>query len=133
MIGGVKETVAELVVKVGDLYKELVTNTVQFAELRTHTKETLDEFKRLLERLQDKLEEAEKDRIRRETELTSKINALEARLDALSEKALHAAIREEARGEARDFFERMTSSNNEDSTQNPEPSKQLPEKSQETD
>lgn len=78
MMGGIKETVADLVVKVGDLYRELVTNTVQFQELRNYTKETLDEFKHLLERLSDKLEESEKERIRKETELLSKINALEA-------------------------------------------------------
>ena len=105
MLGGIKETVAELTVKVGELYRELVTNTVQFQELRSYTKETLDEFKRLIERLSDKLEQAAKDRIRRETELVSKINALEARLDALSEQALHAAAREAAQ----QVFEKMVS------------------------
>ena len=89
-MGGLKETVSELAVKVGELYKELVTNTVQFTELRQYTKETLGEFKHSLERLSDKLEASEKDRIRRETELLSKINALEARLEALSQQALHA-------------------------------------------
>jgi Fe-S-cluster formation regulator IscX/YfhJ len=67
MMGGLKETVSELAVKVGELYKELVTNTVQFTELRQYTKETLSEFKHSLERLSDKLEASEKDRIRRET------------------------------------------------------------------
>lgn len=105
MMGGLKETVADLVVKVSDLYRELVTNTVQFQELRNYTKETLNEFKHLLERLSDKLEESEKDRIRRETELLSKINALEARLDALSEQALHATAKEAAL----QVFERMLS------------------------
>ena len=69
-MGGLKETVADLVVKVSELYRELVTNTVQFQELRNYTKETLDEFKHLLERLSDKLEEAEKDRIRGTGSLT---------------------------------------------------------------
>lgn len=95
-MGGIKDTVAELATKVSELYRELVTNTVQFKELRSYTKETLDEFKHLLERLSDKLEESEKDRIRRETELLSKINALEARLQALSEQALHATAKEAA-------------------------------------
>jgi uncharacterized protein YaaR (DUF327 family) len=103
MLGSVKETVADLAVKVSELYRELVTNTVQFQELRNYTKETLDEFKHLLERLSDKLEESEKDRIRRETELLSKINALEAKLSALSEQALHAAAKEAAR----EVFEKM--------------------------
>ncbi len=36
---GIKETVAELTGRVTDLYRELVTNTVQFQELRNYTKE----------------------------------------------------------------------------------------------
>ncbi|WP_204151944.1 hypothetical protein [Leptolyngbya sp. CCY15150] len=91
-----KETVEGLASKVAELYRELVTNTVKFEDLRQYTKESLDEFKRLIERLNDKLEEAEKDRIRREVELSSKIHALESRLDALSEQALHSVAREAA-------------------------------------
>ncbi|MEL6488809.1 MAG: hypothetical protein AAFQ95_02505 [Cyanobacteria bacterium J06621_3] len=108
MVGGVKETVAELTARVTELYRELVTNTVQFKELRSYTKETLDEFKRLLERLGDKLEASERDRIRRETELVSKTNALEARLEALSEQALHATAKEAAL----QVFEKMLSEKN---------------------
>ncbi|MBW4620772.1 MAG: hypothetical protein KME17_15630 [Cyanosarcina radialis HA8281-LM2] len=121
-----KETVAELVVKVGELYKELVTNTVQFQELRQYTKETLDEFKHLLERLSDKLEESEKDRIRKETELLSKINALEAKLEALSQQALHAAAKEAAV----QVFERMVAEKEKNifPNQNPGEGKQLPDR-----
>ena len=107
MLGSIKETVADLGVKVSELYRELVTNTVQFQELRNYTKETLAEFKHLLERLSDKLEESEKDRVRRETELLSKINALEAKLSALSEQALHAAAKEAAREVFGEVFEKM--------------------------
>jgi hypothetical protein len=60
-----------------------------------------------LERFSDKLEESEKDRIRRETELLSKINALEAKLSALSEQALHAAAKEAAREVFGEVFEKM--------------------------
>jgi hypothetical protein len=126
MFGSVKETVADLVVKVSELYRELVTNTVQFQELRQYTKETLDAFKHLLERLSDKQEESEKDRIRRETELLSKINALEAKLDALSEKALHAAAKEAAM----QVFEKMAAERKIDSFSNQDQQevKQLPDK-----
>jgi phage shock protein A len=124
MFGSVKETVADLVVKVSELYRELVTNTVQFQELRQYTKETLDAFKHLLERLSDKQEESEKDRIRRETELLSKINALEAKLDALSQIALHAAAKEAAI----EVFEKMASDRQLDkSNQVKDETKQLPE------
>jgi hypothetical protein len=93
---GLKEHVSDLAGKVAGLYRELVTNTVKFDELRLYTKETLDGYKHALERMSDKFEAAERERIRVETELRSKVSALEARLDALSEKALHAAARDAA-------------------------------------
>jgi predicted nuclease with TOPRIM domain len=110
---------------VAALNKELVTNTVQFTELRSYTKETLSEFKRLLERLSDKLDESEKDRVRREAELLSKINALESKLNAISEQALQAIAREEARL----IFERMLAEKKQDifSNKNDDERKQLPE------
>lgn len=127
-MGGVKETVGELTVRVTELYKELVTNTVQFQELRSYTKETLSEFKHLLERLSDKLEESERDRIRTETDLLSKINALEGRLNALSEQALHAAAKEAAT----QVYERFLSEKkqqNSFSNENFDEIKKLPDKS----
>jgi hypothetical protein len=125
MFTGAKEIVAELAKAVAALNKELVTNTVQFTELRSYTKETLSEFKRLLERLSDKLDESEKDRVRREAELLSKINALESKLNAISEQALQAIAREEARL----IFERMLAEKKQDifSNKNDDERKQLPE------
>jgi hypothetical protein len=35
MLGSIKETVADLAVKVSELYKELITNSIQFQELRS--------------------------------------------------------------------------------------------------
>ncbi len=70
----------------------------------------MGEFKHLLERLSDKLEASEKDRVRRETELMSKINALEARREALSEQALHATEKEAAL----QVFEKMLSDKKKD-------------------
>jgi len=96
MPGTIKETVSTLASKVTALYEQLVTNNARFDELRKYTKESLDEFKRLLERLSDKLDAAERDRIRVETELRSEIKALEARLNALSEQAMHAVAKEAA-------------------------------------
>jgi hypothetical protein len=91
-----KEGVAELASKFADLYKEMVTNSAQFEELRKSTKETVSDFKNSLEKLEGKIEQIEKDRIIREVELLSKINALEARFNALSEKAFHRVAREAA-------------------------------------
>lgn len=72
------------------------------------------------------MEESEKDRIRQETELLSKINALEAKLSALSEQALHAAVKEAAR----EVFEKMITDKKIDefSSQVVEANKQLPSK-----
>jgi uncharacterized coiled-coil DUF342 family protein len=127
MMGEIKETVAELVKKSNELYKELITNTVQFNELRQRTKETLDEFKHSLERLSDKLENSEKDRIRRETELLSKINALEAKLEAISQQALHAYAKDAAYQLVKEMMAERKQDfvNLQDSSQN----KQLPDRS----
>ena len=65
---------------------------MKFDEVRRYTKEAIDEFKRLIERQGDKIERIERERIKAEAELLAKINGLEARLAALSEKALHAAV-----------------------------------------
>lgn len=46
------------------MYEKLVTNTAQFEELRKYTKETLDTFRHSLERLQDKLENYERENLR---------------------------------------------------------------------
>ncbi len=96
MSAGIKETIQEMSANIAELHKELVTNSVKFDELRKYTRESIDEFKRLLERQDAKIETIEKDRIKAETELLSKINALEARLTALSEGALHVAAKEGA-------------------------------------
>lgn len=92
-----KSAISDLSTRVAELYKELVTNTVKFEEVRKYTKESITEFKRLLERDSDKIERIERERIRVEAELLSKINAQEARLNALSEQALHVAAKEAAR------------------------------------
>ena len=65
---------------------------VQFEELRRYTRETIDEYKRLLERANDRIERVERERVAKEAELHAKIEGLSSRLDALSEGALHAAI-----------------------------------------
>lgn len=93
---GLKETVTELAKEFGKLYKDLVTNTVQFGELRNYTKETLEKFSRSLERLQDKLESYERDNIKTVSRLESKIDSLSERLSLLSESALHSAAKDAA-------------------------------------
>jgi len=114
MFSGAKETVTELAKSFKDLYIEHIKNTEQLKEVRANTKETLDAFKHLLERLSDKLENSEKERIRTETQLLSKISALEARLNAQTEQYLVAV--------AKEVFEKQLS----ERFKNPEETKQLP-------
>jgi hypothetical protein len=96
MPGGIKESVSGLAKEFANLYKELVTNTAQFEELRKYTKETLDNFKHSLERLQDKLENYERENLKTISKLESRIESLKDRLDMLSEKALHEAAKDAA-------------------------------------
>ncbi|WP_166141783.1 hypothetical protein [Methylosinus sp. RM1] len=87
--------------KLADLYADMVTTRVQFDGLRQYTKESIDEFKRLLERQSDKIDRIERERIKAEAELQARIQGLEARLNVLSEKALHAAVADMAAEYAR--------------------------------
>ncbi|MEO0686000.1 MAG: hypothetical protein AAFY76_13405 [Cyanobacteria bacterium J06649_11] len=96
MLGSAKEVMSDLSKRLADYYEKLIQTSAQCDELRIYTKETVDEFKRVIERQEDKIDRIEKDRIRAETELLTKINALEGRLSALSEQALHAVAKEAA-------------------------------------
>lgn len=93
----VSETLADLTGKVADLYKELVTNSVRFEELRRHTTETLGEFKHALERMADKIDALQKEQVQDNSALKAEIHILRGRLDTLSEQALHIAVKEAAR------------------------------------
>ncbi|MBF0369195.1 MAG: hypothetical protein HQL52_07030 [Magnetococcales bacterium] len=97
MSQGVRENLADLAQKMADLYKALVANATRFDGLREHTRESIAAFQRLLERQDDKINRLERERIKSESEMTARISALEARLEALSEQALHAAAQEAAR------------------------------------
>lgn|GEM_PF-4810713 len=88
--------VADLAKKVAEYHKELVTTSVRFDELRRQTKETLDEFKGALERMNVKVNDTEKRHFEMQTTLNAKIDSLTERLNILSEKALHAAVRDAA-------------------------------------
>ena len=104
MAGAITENVKELTKKVMQLYEEAVRNAAQFEELRESTKSTLDQFKHLLERFSDKLEQSEKERVKSEADLAAEMKALTSRLDIISEKALHASIREAAEAVAKELL-----------------------------
>ena len=92
MSAGIADAITGLAKKVADSLEQIITVKVQFEELRRYTRETIDEYKRLLERANDRIERVERERVAKEAELHAKIEGLSSRLDALSEGALHAAI-----------------------------------------
>lgn len=83
--------------RVGDLYREIVTTTVRFDSLSRETSTTIAEIKTAVQRCDERMQQMHLDHVRERAELSSQIKALEARLDALSEGALHAVARDAAR------------------------------------
>jgi hypothetical protein len=91
------DKISDLGAKVAELYKELVTNTVRFEELGKHTTETLEAFRRDLVALSNKVDAMHVEHVKHQAEVKGLVQVLEGRLNMLSEKALHVAIRDAAR------------------------------------
>jgi predicted nucleic acid-binding Zn-ribbon protein len=87
----------ELGQRVADLYKESVTTSVRFESLNRETTTAITEAKTAIQRMDERLQQMHLDHVRERAELSSQIKALDARLDALSESALHAVARDAAR------------------------------------
>jgi hypothetical protein len=94
-------TAAELTKKVASLYEEIVTNTVRFQALEKRTDEVLSEVKVLVTRLQDKAEAMHHQHVQERAEILARIDSLHARLNVLSEQALHSVVRDVIREELR--------------------------------
>ena len=90
-------SLSDLGQRVADLYKEIVTTTVRFESLSRETTTTVTEVRTAVQRFEEKVQQMHLDHVRERAELSSQIKALEARLDALSESALHAVARDAAR------------------------------------
>jgi len=78
-------------------YKDIVITTDKVEALARSQREIFDELKRGAERLSDKIDRIERERTKAEAELLAKIAGLEARLNALSEQALHVVAKDVAR------------------------------------
>lgn len=90
-------SLSDLGQRVADLYKEIVTTTVRFESLSRETTATITEARTAVQRFDERIQQMHLDHVRERAELSSQIKALEARLDALSESALHAVARDAAR------------------------------------
>lgn len=83
--------------RIADLYREIVTTTVRFESLNRETTKAVEEIKTAVQRCDDRMQQMQLDHVRERAELGSQIKALDARLTALSESALHAVARDAAR------------------------------------
>lgn len=83
--------------RVAELAQEVITNNARFEGLERHTTATLDEFKALLQRLDERVQDLRLDHLRERADLLARITVLEGRLTALSENALHAVAEKAAR------------------------------------
>jgi predicted translin family RNA/ssDNA-binding protein len=86
------QNAAALLKTLKEVYDEHIVIKTRFEALRDVTEKALAEYKRLNERLIEKLEDQEKDRAKSEAEMFAKISMLQARLDAFSEKAMRYAV-----------------------------------------
>jgi hypothetical protein len=90
-------SLSDLGQRVADLYKEIVTTTVRFESLTRETTTTITDVRATVQRVEERMQQMHLDHVGERAELCSQINALEARLNALSENALHAVARDVAR------------------------------------
>lgn len=89
--------ISDLGQRVADLYKEIVTTTVRFESLSRETTTAITEARTAIQRMDERMQQMHLDHVRERAELSSQINALDSRLNALSESALHAVARDAAR------------------------------------
>ena len=90
-------SLSDLGQRVADLYREIVTTTVRFESLSRETTTAVTEIRTAVQRFDERMQQMHLDHVRERAELSSQIKGLEARLDALSESALHAVARDAAR------------------------------------
>ena len=89
--------ISDLGQRVADLYKEIVNTTVRFESLNRETTNIVTDIRTAVQRCEERMQQMHLDHVRERAELSSQIKALDARLDALSENALHAVARDAAR------------------------------------
>lgn len=78
------------------LNDELITTRVEFKALKERSVESIEQFKALIEKSADRINRIEIEHIRERAELNAKIESLSERLNMLSERALHAVMKDAA-------------------------------------
>jgi hypothetical protein len=83
--------------RIADLYREIVTTTARFESLNRETTNAVAEIRTAVQKCDERMQQMQLDHVRERAELGSEIKALDARLTALSESALHTVARDAAR------------------------------------
>ena len=83
--------------RIADLYREIVTTTARFESLNRETTNAVAEIRTAVQKCDERMQQMQLDHVRERAELGSEIRALDARLTALSESALHTVARDAAR------------------------------------
>ena len=94
---GVTDSVNALAAKVAELYREIVTTSVRFEELRRTTDSVLTRLESTVQQLASKVAAIHDDHVREKAALEAQITILQGRLNSLSEQALHTVVRDVAR------------------------------------
>jgi hypothetical protein len=90
--------------RIADLYRDIVTTTARFESLNRETTNAVAEIRTAVQRCDDRMQQMQLDHVRERAELGSQIQALDARLTALSESTLHAVARDAARQAMQDIL-----------------------------
>ena len=93
----VSESIANLTRTVAEVYRELATASVRFDALQAATETAVSRFERLIELYAQRVQVLHDEHVREKAALEAQSQAREGRLNALSEKALHAVVQEAAR------------------------------------
>lgn len=107
----ITETLNALTSRISELYREIVTTSVRFEDLQRSTDKTLSRLESVVEQLASKVSAIHDEHVREKAALEAQITALQGRLTALSEQALHSVIRDVAREIATDSLRDQASSN----------------------
>jgi DNA anti-recombination protein RmuC len=91
------EALNGLAAKISDLYREIVTTTVRFEELRRNTDSMLTRIESTVQQLSAKVAAIHDEHVREKATLEAQVATLQGRLTALSEQALHSVMRDVAR------------------------------------
>jgi hypothetical protein len=89
--------ISDLTTAIASLYREIATTSVRFEGLERRTEEAIGRIERAVEQAIQRVAAIHDDHVRETAALEARLIALEGRLTALSERALHIVMADAAR------------------------------------